>query len=313
MPQHQVIVFGSLNMDLSIECDRAPLIGETLLGRNFITNPGGKGANQAVAAAKLGGCVHMLGAVGSDPFGDQMVASLAEAGVRCERIAVADDAPTGVAVIERIGGDNCIIVDSGANLRPDTAYVESRLCDIARPGDVFLAQLECDFDTTMAALACAHEKGLCTVLNPAPARELPLSLYPCLDVIAVNETECEMLTGVYPDAKPSIERALDVFRERGARCAVITLGERGSVLGTADSDTVLAAEPLQVEALDTTCAGDTYLGAFVAARADGATNEEAMDLATRASALAITRVGAQQSIPTRAEADALDPVVVRPL
>lgn len=313
MPQHQVIVFGSLNMDLSIECDRAPLIGETLLGRNFITNPGGKGANQAVAAAKLGGCVHMLGAVGADSFGDQMVASLAEAGVRCERIAIANDAPTGVAVIERIEGDNCIIVDSGANLHPDKAYVADCLRKIANPGDVFLAQLECDFDTTVAALAHAHEMGLCTVLNPAPARELPRSLYPCLDVIAANETECEMLTGVYPDAKPSIRRALDVFFSRGARCAVITLGERGSVLGTADAPSVLAAEPLHVDALDTTCAGDTYLGAFVAARANGASDEEAMDLATRASALAITRVGAQQSIPTLAEASALAPAVVRPL
>lgn len=313
MPTHQVIVFGSLNMDLSIECDRTPLIGETLLGRNFITNPGGKGANQAVAAAKLGGCVHMLGAVGADAFGDQMVASLAEAGVRCERIAVVDDKPTGVAVIERVGGDNCIIVDSGANLHPDSAFVESRLDEIAHPGDVFLAQLECDFETTVAALCRAHDRGLCTVLNPAPARALPLDLYPSLDVIVVNETECEILTGVYPDGPSSIRRVLGVFEERGAHCALITLGERGSVLGAAGSDTILHAEPLTVDVVDTTCAGDTYLGAFVAARADGASNEAAMDLATRASALAITRIGAQQSIPTRAQADSLSAVAVHPL
>ena len=151
------------------------------------------------------------------------------------------------------------------------------------------------------------------MLNPAPARALPLDLYPSLDVIVVNETECEILTGVYPDCPSSIRHALGVFEERGAHCALITLGERGSVLGAAGSDTILHAEPLTVDVVDTTCAGDTYLGAFVAARADGASNEAAMDLATRASALAITRIGAQQSIPTRAQADSLSAVVVHPL
>ncbi len=306
MQDHKVIVFGSLNMDLSIECPRVPLIGETMLGSNFFTNPGGKGANQAVAAAKLGATVHMLGAVGDDAFGDQMIASLAEAGVNCERIARVAGCPTGVAMIERIAGDNCIVVDSGANMRPTAQFVREGLEEVAQPGDIFLTQLECDFEETMASLRMAYNAGLTTVINPAPARELPLDIYPYLDMVVVNETECEELTGIYPSDDASCRLAMEKFLARGVRCSVITLGERGSALLTAGPDEMLRSVPPQVTAIDTTCAGDTYIGALVAARANGTAAQDAMRLATRASALATTRVGAQQSIPTLAEANSLE-------
>lgn len=306
MPNHKVIVFGSLNMDLSIECDREPTIGETLMGRNFITNPGGKGANQAVAAAKLGATVHMLGAVGTDAFGDQMVASLAEAGVFCEHIARVSGDCTGVAMIERIDGDNCIIVNSGANARPTATYVKHCLNEVAEPGDIFLTQLECDFDETMESLRIAHERGLYTVINPAPAHVLPDDIYPCLDMVVVNETECSELTGIFPTDKASCRAGLEAFLNRGVGCAVITLGERGSVLLATGPMGMQHCTPPAVQAVDTTCAGDTYLGALLAAQANGESIDTAMQLATRASALATTKTGAQQSIPTLIEVNAIE-------
>lgn len=233
-----------------------------------------------------------------------MVASLAEAGVNCERIARVTDTSTGTAVIERIGGDNCIIVNAGANARPDVAYVRHCLDEIAQPGDVFLTQLECDFTQTMESLRLAHDRGLYTVINPAPARALPDDIYACLDMVVVNETECKELTGIYPTDKPSCRAGLEAFLNRGTGCAVITLGERGSVLLAAGPTGMLHCAPPEVQAIDTTCAGDTYLGALLAAQANGESIETAMQLATRASALATTKTGAQQSIPTLAEANA---------
>ena len=152
----KVIVFGSLNMDLSIESDHMPNLGETIIGRGFITNPGGKGANQAVAAAKMGAAVCMLGAVGADSFGDQMIASLAEHGVTCEYITRSESCPTGVAIITRVCGDNFITIDAGANASTRIDAVRRALDEVAEPGDVFLVQLECDYETTWAALAEAR-------------------------------------------------------------------------------------------------------------------------------------------------------------
>lgn len=169
----KVIVFGSLNMDLSIESDHMPNLGETIIGRGFITNPGGKGANQAVAAAKMGAAVCMLGAVGADAFGDQMIAGLAEHGVTCEYITRLESCPTGVAIITRVCGDNFITIDAGANASTRIDAVRRALDEVAEPGDVFLAQLECDYETTWAALAEACKRGLYVAINPAPRTRSP--------------------------------------------------------------------------------------------------------------------------------------------
>lgn len=300
----KVIVFGSLNMDLSIEAPRMPQLGETISGGNFITNPGGKGANQAVACARMGGQVHMLGAVGGDAFGEQMRASLEAAGVNCEHLARIEGTPTGVAVITRVGGDNCIVLNAGANHALSASYVASDLDELAQPGDVFLTQLECDFDATMAAIVGARERGMFTVLNPAPARAVPASVLACLDMLVVNESECELICGIYPADQDSCEAALNALAAMGVGCPVITLGARGSMLRTPAGEVLAIAAP-KVNAVDTTCAGDTYIGALCAAQAAGTPLDQAMQLACRASALTCTRIGAQQAIPTLAEVGAL--------
>lgn len=291
----KVIVFGSLNMDLSIESDHMPSIGETIVGSGFITNPGGKGANQAMASAKMGAHVVMFGAVGEDAFGDAMIASLAEEGISCDNIMRVADKPTGVALITRVKGDNFITIDSGANFVPKTERVCGAIDKVAEPGDVFLCQLECDFDTTMETLKYAHEQGLYTVLNPAPAREIPTWVFPFLDFVVVNEVECEMISGIYPADKDSACAAMEKIAEQGVNTIAVTLGARGSIVYCKGE--VLESVPPKVHAIDTTCAGDTYIGAFCAAKTRGEKVSDALELATKASALTTTKVGAQQAIP----------------
>lgn len=292
----KVIVFGSLNMDLSIESDHMPTLGETIIGHDFITNPGGKGANQAVAAAKLGAQVVMLGTVGEDAFGSQMIDALVTHGVQCDYVSRTSKHPTGVALITRVQGNNFITIDSGANFSTTTFDIAKALDEIANPGDVFLCQLECDFDTTMKALVDAHKCGLYTVLNPAPAKKLPAWVLPYLDLVVVNEIECEMLTGIYPVDEESARLAMEKLIDEGVGTVVITLGERGSMV--LSQGRMIVEVPPVVQVVDTTCAGDTYIGALVAAYSRGLSIDDAADLANRASAFATTKVGAQQSIPS---------------
>lgn len=301
---NRAIVFGSLNMDLSIACARMPQAGETITGSGFITNPGGKGANQAAALAKLDAPTAMIGAVGRDAFGDELIQALAAYGVDVSEVARADAVPTGVAVIVRAAGDNRIIVDPGANHVLEAADVAAALDRVARPGDMFVTQLECDFETTCAALRRAHERGLATMFNPAPARELPESIWADVDMLCLNETECALITGILPEDGASAARAMGTFAERGVGCTIITRGAAGSDIWSDGCLEHIDAVP--VHAVDTTAAGDTYIGAFVAARLAGAGITDAARWATRAAAIAVTRPGAQRSIPTRTEMDEPD-------
>lgn len=304
----RVVVFGSLNMDLTIEADRMPVGGETLTGRGFLTNPGGKGANQAVAAAKLGAATCMVGAVGRDAFGDQLVAGLTAVGADAGAVARVDGAPTGVAMIIRTQGENRIILDPGANHALRAPEVSRALGELSAPGDLFVTQLECDHAATFAALADAHARGLYTVFNPAPAVPVPDEVWPAVDLLCLNETETQIITGVLPQDDATISQAAAWFAEKGVDPVIITLGARGSVLLRAGAVTPIAACP--VEAVDTTAAGDTYIGALAAQlAAQAAAGAEPADLrvedaaryASAASALATTKVGAQQSVPTAAE------------
>ncbi len=292
----KIIVFGSLNMDLSIECDHQPEIGETAIGKKFITNAGGKGANQAVACAKMGGTVHMIGSVGKDMNGDHMIASLNSHGVDCNKIFQVSEHPTGIAMITRIGGNNFIIVDAGANVSTNIETICDALDEVAITNDIFLTQLECDIETTWIALHEAKSRGLYTVINPAPAKPVPDQVLATLDMIVVNETECEIITGIYPEDKVSAKEASKTLQMKGVKTVVITLGERGSLVF--DADEVIESVPPETEAIDTTCAGDTYIGALLASISRGEALRDSIEIATKASALTTTKIGAQQSIPT---------------
>ena len=299
-----VAVFGSMNMDLSVACERIPRAGETVGGSGFITNAGGKGANQAVAAARMGARTCMIGAVGRDTFGDALVAGLQDAGVE-----------TGTATIIRCEGDNRIILSPGANhalAGADVACALRRLVAHELDGDaseiapaagsVFIAQGECDLAATAEALVCAHGLGFYTVFNPAPACELPAEVWPAVDLVCPNETECQVLTGILPTDDASCVAALNALLDKGAGAAVITLGGAGSVtLG--DDGELLRMPALSSTVVDTTAAGDTFIGALAAARLEGLPLFECMAAGARASAVTVSRLGAQQSIPTRAEVE----------
>ena len=307
-----VAVFGSMNMDLSVACERMPRAGETVGGSGFITNAGGKGANQAVAAARMGARTCMIGAVGRDAFGDALVAGLRGAGVGVEFVARRE---TGTATIIRCESDNRIVLSPGANhaLTGDDVACALRYlvadeldrdaCGLApAAGSVFIAQGECDLMATAAALSCAHRLGFYTVFNPAPACALPAGAWPAVDLVCPNETECQALTGILPADDASCVEALNALLGKGAGAAVITLGGAGSVtLG--DDGELLRMPALSSSVVDTTAAGDTFIGALAAARLEGLPLFECMAAGARASAVTVSRLGAQQSIPTRAEVE----------
>lgn len=299
-----VVVFGSINMDLSIEASRMPAVGETVLGRSFVTTPGGKGANQAVAAARMGAPTYMIGAVGEDAFGDTLVENLVEAGVDCTHVQRSSAAATGVAMIVRVGGDNRIVVSAGANMVRTgddavRALDELIASGVVGVGSVLLAQGECSLAATAQVIMHAHKRGLYTIFNPAPACDLPDEAWREVDLVCLNETECEALTGIAPHDEQSCREALEMLNARTGGNSVITLGGAGSVnLGEEGYFHVPACARSVVDA---TAAGDTYLGAFAAARAAWFPVVDAMGPATFAASIAVSRLGAQQSIPTEQE------------
>ena len=293
-----VAVFGSMNMDLSVACERMPRAGETVGGSGFITNAGGKGANQAVAAARMGARTHMIGAVGRDAFGDALVAGLQDAGVGVEFVARRDDVETGTANHALAGED---VARALRRLVADE--LDGDASEIApAAGSVFIVQGECDLAATAEALVCAHELGFYTVFNPAPVCELPAGAWSAVDLVCPNETECQALTGILPADDASCVAALNALLAKGAGAAVITLGGAGSVkLG--DDGEPLRMPALSSSVVDTTAAGDTFIGALAAARLEGLPLFECMAAGARASAVTVSRLGAQRSIPTRAEVE----------
>lgn len=301
---NRVIVFGSLNMDLAIESDRMPLQGETLPGRNFFTNPGGKGANQAVAAAKFGAPSYLVGAVGADVFGDRIVSQLAAFGVHCEQVRSCDDVETGTAVVLRCGGDNRIILSPGANFCPKIKEVDGALDVLAKAGDVFLTQLECDLATTFDAIRSAHRRGMYVVVNVAPPQEIPADIWGCIDLVCVNETECDAVTGIMPVDDASIEAGLEALLAKGVGAAVITLGGAGSAAREAGEKTpVIRVPAVKVNVVDTTAAGDTFIGMLSASHVSGIGLEQGMRWASAAAGITASRAGAQSAIPTASEVD----------
>ncbi len=299
-----VVVFGSLNMDLVARVQRLPSPGETLTGQQFETTPGGKGANQAVAAARLGAPTAMVGRVGADAFGEQLLASLASHGVATDAILRDTDAHTGVALINVAqNGDNAIVVVPGANGRVQSADVE-RLRPFLADAAILLVQLEVPHEAVLAALRLAREMGVRTILDPAPAQaDLPDELLACCDILTPNEHEAAILVGGTITTAVEAAEAAETLRARGASVAIITRGEKGATVAVAEG--VWHQPPFRASVVDTVGAGDAFDGALAALLADGQDLATAVRWAAAAGALAVQRHGAQAAMPTREEVLAL--------
>jgi len=294
-----VAVVGSLNLDLVVPVPHHPRPGETVLGSDHFSNPGGKGANQAVAAARLGRRVAMVGCVGGDDAGTDLRASLAAEGVDVDRVVALDDAPTGIALISvDEAGENTIIVSPGANARVDVEAVEGAM-DILGSAAVTLLQLEIPVETVAAA---ADSSGGTVVLNPAPGRPLPGGLLAQVDVLVPNLGELGVLSGA--EAPDDLDAAASVASDiDGPDAVVVTLGPEGALVVTRDGS--LHVPGVEVKVVDTTAAGDSFCGALADALVRGLELEHAVRWAVTAAALTVTKKGAQPSLPTRAEVEGL--------
>lgn len=294
-----VVVVGSLNMDLVMRTPRVPVGGETLHGHEFWTLPGGKGANQAVACARLGAKVSMIGQVGNDGFGTTLRDGLAADGIDVNGVLQTSAVGTGVAMIlvEDIG-QNRIVLAAGANgaLTPDDIDAQTALIGGAA---MVVLQLEVPMPVVERAIAIAHSAGVPVLLNPGPAKPLAEPLWSQIDLLIPNESEAELLSGIAVTDAASAYTAARVFRQRGVKCVLITLGANGVAVIDDAGERHLPAHV--VKAVDTTAAGDTFIGGLTAGLVEGMAMDEAVALGQRASALCVTRHGAQPSIPYRRE------------
>lgn len=291
-----IVVVGSLNMDLVIRAPRHPEPGETILGSDFKTFPGGKGANQAVAAARLGGSVKMIGQVGEDSFGDSLFEEVTAEGIETKYILRDPREATGVALITvDEAGQNTIVVASGANARltpVDISNADEAFEDAA----VLLLQLESPLAAVTRAIELAKRHGVKVVLNPAPAQMLSTKLLTQVDYLIPNQTELAFLAGV-----EGTDTAVSCLRGLGVTKLIVTLGDEGALVVEKNKETQLPS--YAVEVIDTTAAGDAFVGAFAVALTEGKSTLEAAAFGNAAGALTATRSGAQPSLPTRAELD----------
>lgn len=298
-----VVIFGSINMDLTTYVPRLPDVGETLFGHSFITVPGGKGCNQAVAAARLGADAHFIGRIGADAFGPEVLATVGEEGVDLGGVAIDEEHDTGLAVIAvDDDADNTIIVISGANYALDESDVD-RCRKMLGGAQVLMLQLEVPLEATLSAARAAHEQGVTVVFDPAPATDLPDEAYTLADVMTPNEVETEMLVGIRPTNADEAAQAASILRERGVRTAIIKLGVKGVYYEGPDESGFVPA--FHVDAVDSVAAGDAFNGGLAVALAEGRPLAEAVRWGAAAGALAATRPGAMPSMPHRDELEAL--------
>ena len=305
----KIVVIGSTNTDMVVRSARIPVPGETVTGGTFLLNPGGKGANQAVACARLGGETTFVAKVGDDAFGRETGPRLAKDGIDA-RLLVDPAAASGVALIlVDAEGRNCISVAPGANATLTPSDLEPMRGEIEGAAALVM-QLETPIETVAWAMKVARAAGVTTVLNPAPAAELPADLYANLDWITPNETEAKLLTGVEVTDAASAKDAAAVLHARGVKGVVVTLGAQGAFWSEGGCCGSVPACP--VKAVDTVAAGDTFNGAFAVVLTEGQSVVEAVYFAVKAASIAVTRPGAQSSVPHRSEVAADGTAAARP-
>jgi ribokinase len=301
MNKPTITVIGSSNTDMVIKVERLPGPGETILGGSFFMNPGGKGANQAVAAARLGGNVNFICKTGEDIFGERSRQIFKDEGIDTSFLISDSGHPSGVALITvDKNAENCIVVASGANAELNPSDL---LCarEMIIQSSIVLMQLEIPLDTVSYVAEMANEKGIPVVLNPAPACALPDKLLENISILTPNKTEAGMLSGIWVQDIESAKEAAQKIRERGVKTIIITLGNEGAVILEGNIFTHVPASI--VEAVDTTAAGDTFNGALVVAISEGKDILEATAFACKAAAISVTRNGAQASIPFKREVE----------
>lgn len=294
---NKIVVIGSLNMDLVVQASRLPQGGETILGNAFHEIPGGKGANQAVAMARLGAQVDMIGRVGSDGFGKSLLSTLSVDGVNVEAVKALEGTSTGVALITvQDSGENSIIVVPGANGLLSPLDLEPLKGQILSASTV-VAQLETPIETVKTALKLAKKEGIRTILNPAPAQALDLELLESIDLLTPNETELALLSGMVTETLEEVKLAALALIEKGVKALVVTLGSEGAYYIDHTGRTY-KQKAYPVKAVDTTAAGDSFTAALAVKLTEGADIEEAMDFASKVGAITVQKIGAQSSLPT---------------
>ena len=295
MTNKNILVLGSVNQDHTVQAPRLPKPGETIMGHRHILAYGGKGANQAVAAARLGASVNFIACMGDDSFGREALIKFAEDGIHTQDITLCRDQNTGIALIlVDDNGGNCIAISPNANNELSTDLIEQKSSSI-KNADYLLVQLETPLEGVKLAIDIAKDNDTYVVLNPAPARALEDDLLAKLDLITPNETEAELLTGIKVIDEVTATKACEYFISKGVKTVIITMGSRGAFLYQNGKGTLIPG--FKVNATDTTAAGDTFNGALLVGLSQGMEMSDAIILAHKASAISVTRMGAQTSIP----------------
>lgn len=294
----KIIVIGSSNTDMVVKSKKLPLPGETILGGVFLMNAGGKGANQAVAAARLGGDVTFVTKVGNDIFGKQSVDGFVQENIHTDFVFIDQEAPSGTALIMvNEEGENCIVVAPGANANLLPSDIEK--VTTLSAAEIILMQLEIPIETIESVVIKANKNRQKVIINPAPAQTLPDELLNGLFLITPNETEAKLLTGVLVEDEVTAEKAAKVFLNKGVQNVIITLGKSGAYFQNGTIQFKIDA-PV-VHAMDTTAAGDTFSGALTVALTEHMDWKQAVQFAVKAASIAVTRMGAQASVPYRKE------------
>ncbi|TDG00795.1 ribokinase [Paenibacillus piri] len=298
MKRPHIVIIGSLNMDLVVTAERMPRVGETIEGQHIRYLPGGKGANQAVGCAKLEADATMIGSVGDDLFGHQIIRQLTGYGVKTDRIAVIEHEATGTATILHTAEDNCIVIVPGANASTNERLVAAHEA-VIRDADIALLQLEIPIPAVKLALQIARDNGVTTVLNPAPAKLLPAEIHDMVDILTPNETEFELLSQRTYANEDELAAGMGDWEQRHRQTLIVTRGEKGVSYLEEGRLKTIPAVPVQVT--DTTGAGDAFNAALCCGLASGQSLEASIRQAVKAASLSVTRFGAQEGMPTLEE------------